>query len=694
MLQNVVAAACVVALLVAGVAASAADSDDDGFNQSFMAHTLPNAGPSVSTSLGVGLSLGVDPNPNPNPSPISTPTSFPFPSVSSSPELLLLHNDKFLTHFAQLLNITTENLTNLLGNSTNGSATTLTTDSMADESPTLLIVLTVCYAIIFVAGVLGNLITCIVISRNNFMHTATNFYLFNLAVSDLILLVSGIPQELYNLWCPNSYPFTDGICILESVLSEMAANATVLTITAFTVERYIAICHPFRQHTMSKLSRAIKFIFAIWMTAFLLALPQAMQFSVVNQEDGYSCTMENDFYAHVFAVSGFIFFCGPMTAICVLYVLIGMKLKRSRLLQALPRRAYDANRGVNAQSRVIRMLAVAVAFFLCWAPFHAQRLMAVYGVSLINVCRCQESFNDYFRILDYTSGVLYFLSTCINPLLYNIMSHKFREAFKITLTRQFGLARNHHHQRSQYHQHNYSALMRLQGSMRLQPASCSVNNNALEPYGSYRVVQFRCRDANHQLSLQDSIRTNTTTTTINSTSQSAVGSAGVGVGGRRLRKHELYAATPCGSAVPHRLLQSQVSRMSSLSDANSHSLLETEVGGAVGRGKRTLLATNNGALLLTPSTESPAEENVQQPATTRLKLSRVISRRDEAAYSGSCSLPESDSCHSNTADTSTTEVRKFPWRKKRQKRNVDPGGGGGGGGGGVAGVGYATPKSL
>ncbi|XP_060647342.1 neuromedin-U receptor 1 isoform X4 [Drosophila nasuta] len=684
MLQNVVAAACVVALLVAGVAASAADSDDDGFNQSFMAHTLPNAGPSVSTSLGVGLSLVPFPLPHP----------FPSLSVSSSPELLLLHNDKFLTHFAQLLNITTENLTNLLGNSTNGSATTLTTDSMADESPTLLIVLTVCYAIIFVAGVLGNLITCIVISRNNFMHTATNFYLFNLAVSDLILLVSGIPQELYNLWCPNSYPFTDGICILESVLSEMAANATVLTITAFTVERYIAICHPFRQHTMSKLSRAIKFIFAIWMTAFLLALPQAMQFSVVNQEDGYSCTMENDFYAHVFAVSGFIFFCGPMTAICVLYVLIGMKLKRSRLLQALPRRAYDANRGVNAQSRVIRMLvAVAVAFFLCWAPFHAQRLMAVYGVSLINVCRCQESFNDYFRILDYTSGVLYFLSTCINPLLYNIMSHKFREAFKITLTRQFGLARNHHHQRSQYHQHNYSALMRLQGSMRLQPASCSVNNNALEPYGSYRVVQFRCRDANHQLSLQDSIRTNTTTTTINSTSQSAVGSGGVGVGGRRLRKHELYAAAPCGSAVPHRLLQSQVSRMSSLSDANTHSLLETEVGGAVGRGKRTLLATNNGALLLTPSTESPAEENVQQPATTRLKLSRVISRRDEAAYSGSCSLPESDSCHSNTADTSTTEVRKFPWRKKRQKRNVDPGGAGGGGGG-VAGVGYATPKSL
>lgn len=74
-------------------------------------------------------------------------------------------------------------------------------------------------------------------------------------------------------------------------------------------------------------------------------------------------------------------------------------------------------------------MAVAVAFFICWAPFHAQRLMAVYGsTSGIE----SQWFNDVFSILDYTSGVLYFLSTCINPLLYNIMSHKFREAFKVS----------------------------------------------------------------------------------------------------------------------------------------------------------------------------------------------------------------------------------------------------------------------
>ncbi|XP_037717014.1 somatostatin receptor type 5 isoform X1 [Drosophila subpulchrella] len=618
------------------------DSNDDGLNQSFMAHVSPspNQMPSIATTM---------------------------PSPSESPELLLLKNDKFLTHVAHLLNITTENLSNLLG-STNGTNAngTMASDSPMDESLTLRTAFTVCYALIFVAGVLGNLITCIVISRNNFMHTATNFYLFNLAVSDLILLVSGIPQELYNLWYPDMYPFTDAMCIMGSVLSEMAANATVLTITAFTVERYIAICHPFRQHTMSKLSRAIKFIFAIWLAAFLLALPQAMQFSVVYQNEGYSCTMENDFYAHVFAVSGFIFFGGPMTAICVLYVLIGVKLKRSRLLQSLPRRTYDANRGLNAQGRVIRMLvAVAVAFFLCWAPFHAQRLMAVYGLNLINIGISRDAFNDYFRILDYTSGVLYFLSTCINPLLYNIMSHKFREAFKITLTRQFGLARNHHHQQSQHHQHNYSALLRQNGSMRLQPASCSVNNNALEPYGSYRVVQFRCRDASHQLSLQDSIRTTTTTTTINSNSMAAGNGNGVGLGignTRRMRKQEFYGPVVPGTAVPHRMLQAQVSQLSSLGDANS--LLEAEVVDrhyASGRAKRALLATKSGALLVTPTQSAADPSEVSQPAT-RLKLTRVISRRDEVT---SHSLPDPETCQ--TASIAGRSSRKFPWQKRRQK---------------------------
>ncbi|XP_067616942.1 uncharacterized protein PK2-R2 [Eurosta solidaginis] len=376
---------------------------------------------------------------------------FAFDSSSLVDLQQLLRSDAFKQNMSLTLNISTENLTDLLNTAQLNQTWEL---PHQQHAMLVLISLSICYVLIILVGVVGNLITCLVIARNKFMHTATNYYLFNLALSDLILLGTGAPQDIYSYWLPNAFPFNDAICILASILSETATNATVLTITAFTVERYIAICHPFRQHTMSKLSRAIKFILAIWMLAVVLALPQSLQFSVVTEPTGTSCTIDNHFIDHVFVLSGCIFFVGPMTAIVVLYALIATKLERSRQLQTA------SSRNVNSQRRVTRMLfAVAIAFALCWAPFHVQRLMAVYG-SRYNM----ESnlFKTIFDAVDMISGIMYYLSTCINPFLYNIMSHKFREAFKVTFGRRFGF-----HRRCQSQSHNYSALLRQNGSMRL-----------------------------------------------------------------------------------------------------------------------------------------------------------------------------------------------------------------------------------
>ncbi|KAK4881183.1 hypothetical protein RN001_004502 [Aquatica leii] len=82
--------------------------------------------------------------------------------------------------------------------------------------------------------------------------------------------------------------------------------------------------------------------------------------------------------------------------------------------------------------------AVVVAFFVCWAPFHTQRLVAIYGTIPIDHEDRQKFFKIY-EIVTYTSGILYYFSTTINPVLYNIMSNKFREAFKETFTRCCGL---------------------------------------------------------------------------------------------------------------------------------------------------------------------------------------------------------------------------------------------------------------
>ena len=53
------------------------------------------------------------------------------------------------------------------------------------------VLLTVIYVIIFISGTVGNICTCIVIVQNSYMQTATNYYLFSLAISDVLILILG-----------------------------------------------------------------------------------------------------------------------------------------------------------------------------------------------------------------------------------------------------------------------------------------------------------------------------------------------------------------------------------------------------------------------------------------------------------------------------------------------------------------------
>jgi hypothetical protein len=158
-------------------------------------------------------------------------------------------------NYTELFNSTPQPFSNKVYNETEGNNATKY-DMVTKRDPLyILIPITVIYAVILLTGLVGNVSTCVVIARNKHMHTATNYYLFSLAVSDLLLLVSGLPQEMYYIWW-RGYPDMLGetVCVLQGFAAETSANATVLTITAFTVERYVAICHPFQSHTFSKVS--------------------------------------------------------------------------------------------------------------------------------------------------------------------------------------------------------------------------------------------------------------------------------------------------------------------------------------------------------------------------------------------------------------------------------------------------------
>lgn len=50
--------------------------------------------------------------------------------------------------------------------------------------------------LLFITGAVGNVVVCLVIVRHPALHTATNYYLFSLALSDLLLLSFGKRTEI------------------------------------------------------------------------------------------------------------------------------------------------------------------------------------------------------------------------------------------------------------------------------------------------------------------------------------------------------------------------------------------------------------------------------------------------------------------------------------------------------------------
>lgn len=252
---------------------------------------------------------------------------------------------------------------------------------------------TIIYCIIFVTGIVGNVSTCIVVARNRYMQTATNYYLFNLAVADLLMLVLGLPQETYSFWSAYPWIFGETFCVIRTMAAETSTYASILTITGFTVERYVAICHPMKAQTMSSLNRAIKVIIITWLVSAICSIPVVCQFGIVYVQDrqgrdipeSATCNIRKErSLDHAFETSTFLFFLAPMTIISVLYGLIGFAIRQSTLSRAgsdssnhseQTGTALRAQQQARARRAVLKMLGRCILIFL----FHFHRPIVFFS---------------------------------------------------------------------------------------------------------------------------------------------------------------------------------------------------------------------------------------------------------------------------------------------------------------------------
>lgn len=118
----------------------------------------------------------------------------------------------------------------------------------------------------------NNVLLCVfVLSRYTKMKTATNIYIFNLALADA-LATSTLPFQSAK-YLMNTWPFGEPLCKLVIAIDYYNMFTSIFTLTMMSVDRYIAVCHPVRALEFRTPVKAKLINVCIWILSSAIGVP-------------------------------------------------------------------------------------------------------------------------------------------------------------------------------------------------------------------------------------------------------------------------------------------------------------------------------------------------------------------------------------------------------------------------------------
>ncbi|XP_031421669.1 delta-type opioid receptor-like [Clupea harengus] len=273
-------------------------------------------------------------------------------------------------------------------------------------------------ALIMLTGTIGHSLVIFVLAGRR-KRTAgpphgTDTLLLALSASDLLLLTC-LPFHTAAI-ALGTWPFGDFLCKAVSFLGVACSGASVFTLSALAVSRYLAVVHPTWAFGRWRTGRWLNAVVALlWVPACALAAPQ-FAFRAVGTSVGplHCFAFLSDLSQRVYGTALFLMgFALPLAVIVLMYAKIYCFLRHTRRQGRAPQLE-------RYQSQVTKTCALLVLVFtLCWLPSYVLMLMLV-GDRLGTGSLHYRSFAICARLLASSS-------TVVNPALYVFMSHKFRQ---------------------------------------------------------------------------------------------------------------------------------------------------------------------------------------------------------------------------------------------------------------------------
>ena len=234
--------------------------------------------------------------------------------------------------------------------------------------------MTFAYSLIFIFSLPGNTLIGIIVYNTKTMRKPINFFIVNMAMSDLlfpIVVIPGVIKILYKHSWLIGGPLGQALCKLVSFLTDLSVTVSIQSLVLIAVDRFGAVVFPLRSPLIR--SRLCPFfILATWIVAIAVNSPKLFVNKLVEYPEGLFCenhwnevfgeSSSREYYI-LSNVAVFIFI--PLVFIAILYIIMYLKLKS----QKIPGEQ-SANAGQQRQQRernVLKMaIAIVLGFSVCW----------------------------------------------------------------------------------------------------------------------------------------------------------------------------------------------------------------------------------------------------------------------------------------------------------------------------------------
>ncbi|XP_064607190.1 FMRFamide receptor-like [Liolophura sinensis] len=285
-------------------------------------------------------------------------------------------------------------------------------------------------------GIIGNILSVIVLTRKT-MRTSTYSYLCALAACDTLVLFCTMllltkdthKPTLEAMTAPNSKWYVYMFPVIHPAAVSFQVTSIWLTL-AFTVDRYIMICHPFKAERMCNVTRARMVIVGLYIAGLIFNIPRFLEyrtkvdeFMALNQTTVYynldftEIGKESLFKEIVHSWMYLTCVCGiPFLSLAVLNTFliraVHLSRKKGREINAVERRRNDTT---------VMLIGVVLVFFVCQVPALIGRMIWAFDATA-------PSTKEYY-ILNEVGNLLVLLNSAINIVPYYFFGNKFRKEF-------------------------------------------------------------------------------------------------------------------------------------------------------------------------------------------------------------------------------------------------------------------------